>query len=161
MKRSDKNRPTSRVEKTRPRPTSRVVEKTRPKTSAPRVEPRADYWPLLTNRTPADYEDDFDVYIDVDDVVSLLRSIEYSQRQLRSAAEILQRYVEDSPDFAKAWREFNDAGGVSAEDFERFLDDRMRYRPVKRKRHLRVISNNRGKIHRVIVRKGGGGDEAA
>jgi hypothetical protein len=57
------------------------------------------------------------------------------------------------------WREWNEAGGVSADDFERFLDDRMRYRPTKRKRHLRLISTN--KIRRLIVNRRHGGDDAA
>jgi hypothetical protein len=95
------------------------------------------------------HEDDFDddcceySWIGVDEVSDLLRAIERHRQALRDAATNLQRWLSSSPGFAQTWHGFTAAGGVSADDFERFLDDRMRYRPTKRKRHLRLIVNNK------------------
>jgi hypothetical protein len=182
MKKSDKNRPLSRIEKARLHRAQveadaraevsrrRQLQQQQQNTSAaketlsrrdiPRVEKRDDYWRLQTRQTRVtDYEDDFDdaYWIEGDDVLCLLRSIEQHQQALRSASQMLQRYVEDSPGFAKTWREWNAAGGVTADDFERFLDDRMRHRPTKRKRHLRLIANNKP---RPLLHKSGGDDAA-
>jgi hypothetical protein len=73
----------------------------------------------------------------------LLRGIERNRQALLDAAKALQCYVDNSPGFAKTWREFIAAGGVSSGDFERFLDDRMRHRTTKRKRHLRLVASNK------------------
>jgi hypothetical protein len=167
-KRSDDNdnserRRYSKAEKTRLHRERVEALGRRQQQKSPAASPRdkQDDWRLQAKTSQArttDYEDDFDDYsIEREDVLCLLRSIERNRQALRDAAKALQRYVEDSPGFAKTWREWNAAGGVTADDFERFLDDRMRYRPTKRKRHLRLIANNKP---RPLLHKGGDDDAA-
>jgi hypothetical protein len=171
-RRSDDQKPISHVERARlhrqrveARARAEVSERRqrqKVRDSIPRVEKSEPEWwkreDYFDNHIG--YEDDFDNYrIEPQDILYLLRTMENGRRTLRNAAIELQRYVEDSPGFAKTWREFMQAGGVSADDFERFLDDRMRHRSIKRKRHLRLVANNT--LRPLVLRRGRNDDDAA
>jgi hypothetical protein len=87
-----------------------------------------------------DDEAEYDV-IHVDEVIGLLRSIERHRQGLRDHMMTLHRWLNGSSEFAEAWRTFTQAGGISAEDFDKFIDGGFCARRARCKRHLRLISS--------------------
>ena len=58
------------------------------------------------------------------------------------------------PALRAQYESFLRSGGISHEDFERFLDGDMRPRLTPRKGHLRLISNTRPRlVHRSHIRR--------
>jgi hypothetical protein len=91
-----------------------------------------------------DYEDDDDRdRIEIDEVVRLLKSNNYYQNGLRATAATLKRWLDGSEEFAEAWKDFTISGGINADDFERFMAGTFRCRRIRRKKHLRLVANNK------------------
>src|SRR3981189_1817475 len=66
-----------------------------------------------------DYEDDlYENRIEFEAVTRLLRSNVYFQDGLRANAEKLKRWLSESEEFATAWRDFTESGGINADDFK-------------------------------------------
>jgi hypothetical protein len=97
-----------------------------------------------------DYDADRD-FIEHDEVIDLLQSIERHQHALREAYRTIQQWLDGSEQFAEAWCEFTESGGVSADDFVRFIAGTFRCRRVRRKKHLRLVSSS--KPQRIRLRR--------
>jgi hypothetical protein len=125
--------------------------------------------PKSTQRTPVsrsmvfssqcDYDDTDD--ISLSDIMDLLLSIERSRQALRNDMATLQEWLADNSEFAKAYREFEGAGGVSADDFYKFVAGTFRVRRgIRKKRHLRLITSNKS-LPRLKLRSRTRGDDDA
>jgi integrase len=79
-------------------------------------------------------------YIQIDEVIALLYSIERHRYALRDDMATLQDWLNGSTEFAEAWRIFTRAGGVTANDFDQFVDGQFYARRIWQKRHLRLIA---------------------
>ena len=84
-----------------------------------------DYW-------DEDDESDTD-YIDADEVIGLLRRIEWNRKALDDAQSKMKRWFSQSSDLAETYRRFTAAGGIGADDFVQFLNGRFHYRRGTRK----------------------------
>ena len=101
-----------------------------------------------------DYRDEDDLYenrIEFEAVARLLKSNVYFQEGLRANAERLKRWLSESEEFATAWKDFTDSGGINADDFKSFMAGTFRCRLVRRKKHLRLVANN--KPRRIRLRR--------
>ena len=82
-------------------------------------------------------------FIEHDEVIGLLQSMERHQQALHEANSTMQQWLNGSDEFADAWREFTESGGVSVDDFKAFINGTFRCRLVRRKKHLRLVNRNR------------------
>ena len=89
--------------------------------------------------------------IDANDVLDTLYSIEQHRQELHDATNTLQRWLNGSEEFTEAWREFTNCGGITAADFKSFVDGTFRCRRIRRKKHLRLVANN--KPQRIRLRR--------
>jgi hypothetical protein len=80
--------------------------------------------------------------IEIEEVIALLQSIEQHRAALAAHAATLSEWLSISDDLSRTWDRFTRMGGISAADFERFLAQRLPRRPVRQKRHLRLISSH-------------------
>ena len=79
--------------------------------------------------------------ITVEEVLALLTRIEQHRAQLDADAELLRDWLNGSPQLARAWREFTQAGGISAAEFDQFLHGKFKPRPSGQPhKHLRVLT---------------------
>lgn len=80
-------------------------------------------------------------YIQVSAVIALLRSIEGHQQALRDHQETLHQWLRASAEFTRAWDMFVSSGGISAADFDKFMDGRFRARRIRQRKHLRLVAS--------------------
>jgi hypothetical protein len=97
-------------------------------------------------------------YVTGAEVVALLERIERHRAALAAEQARFQDWLDGSDELYERWSVFIQAGGVTAHEFERFLNDRpFRHRRTRQRRHLRLVASNNG---RHVLRRLGG-DEAA
>lgn len=106
-----------------------------------------------------EYDEEDGHTISADEVIGLLRNIEQYRQALTRESATLERWLAGSQELQDTWREFQLAGGVSADDFQAFIDGTFRYRRIKQKRHLRLVSTGKNVITHRAQRMGG--DDAA
>jgi hypothetical protein len=76
------------------------------------------------------------------DVVWLLQQIAHHRQSLDEASQMLQKWQQNSDEFADAWREFLAAGGLTAADWSRWVECTFfRRRRVRIRKHLRLVVN--------------------
>jgi hypothetical protein len=93
-------------------------------------------------------------YIAGEEVVALLRRIEWHRQELTAEAALFKRWLTASPQLQAVWTKFIDAGGITAREFDRFLDGLpFRHRRVRQHRHLRLVARNITKPH--LLRRSG------
>jgi hypothetical protein len=80
-------------------------------------------------------------YIQVSAVIALLRSIEAHRQALCDNEATLHNWLRASSEFTRAWSKFVSAGGVSAADFDKFMDGQFRGRRIRQKKHLRLVAS--------------------
>jgi hypothetical protein len=98
-------------------------------------------------------------YVTGAEVVALLERIEHHRDALAAEQATFQDWLDGSDELYERWSAFIQAGGVTAHEFGRFLNDRpFRHRRVRQRRHLRLVASNSGRRH--VLRRSGG-DEAA
>jgi hypothetical protein len=90
--------------------------------------------------------------------LSILDSIDRCRARLRDEQALLAQALREEPELRRQWQEFTRVGGVTAYDFERFLEGRFRHRRTRQRRHMRLVISNTTKQH--VLRRSGG-DEAA
>jgi hypothetical protein len=106
-------------------------------------------------------EEDFDAdSIPICEIIGLRRDIEQSQEWTAIQNARFGRLLKASPAFAKFWRKFIDAGGVTVADFEKWCAGRMRHRLTRGKKHLRLISKKSSPTIRLKIRPQSGNDAA-
>src|SRR5262245_5760252 len=79
------------------------------------------------------------------ELVKLWVTIEYHQAEVAKRLAIFNAWCSHSPDLARDWGKFTDAGGIgiSIEDLKRFFDGKViRRRRMRRKKHLRLYVVN-------------------
>ena len=76
-----------------------------------------------------------------DDLLALLRQIERKQAELATIRKSLSVIVRN-PLLSRIWRKFTSSGGITADDFARFREGRLRPRIVHGRRHLRLIQQS-------------------
>jgi hypothetical protein len=116
--------------------------------------PRRRHWDDDANN----FDEDGKAFITEDEVVELLQSMERYRQRIADAAFVFSDWLEGSPQLQEVWNKFIQAGGITADDFRKFLDGRFRYRLIRQRRHLRLVVNN--KSQRRVVRCPGGDDAA-
>lgn len=84
--------------------------------------------------------DDDPTFIQVEAIITLLRSIERHRQALRDNETTLRNWLRASSEFRKVWAIFLHVGGLSANDFDHFIDGKFRTRRVRQKRHLRLVA---------------------
>src|SRR6266404_5340955 len=78
-------------------------------------------------RLSRDYDDD-DIRDDdpEDELISILKSLDYTRQRLNCHQDKLSHLLRRYPDLQDLWRRFIAVGGVSAEDFRQFLKGELR-----------------------------------
>ena len=80
--------------------------------------------------------------IAADEVVELLKDIEWHRARLADAYAVLADWLTNSPDFSQAWHEFTASGGISGSDFHAYMSGKFHRRPgVRQHHHLRLIAS--------------------
>src|SRR5262245_90465 len=115
-----------------------------------------------------DWLDDEDEWLDDEEIfteddaktafLSILDSVERCRAQLRDELALLARALQEEPELQRQWQEFTRVGGVTADEFRRFLEGRFRHRRTRQRRHMRLVASNTTKPARL---RRSGGDEAA
>ena len=101
-------------------------------------------------------EDEFCAEDPADELIDTLRKIERHRAELQAAASYFEAILDGKPELRRQWEAFLRAGGIGSGDLRRFLDGHViRYRPTRRRKHLRLVSNQRKPI---AIRRG---DDAA
>jgi len=80
----------------------------------------------------------------------LLQRLDHYRQQLESERRQLNQLLNRYPELRQQYESFLRSGGISSEDFERFLDGDMRPRLTPRKGHLRLVSNTRPRLVRRV-----------
>jgi hypothetical protein len=75
-------------------------------------------------------------------LLDLLRRIEQQQKTLDQSRSELKVMI-GKPPLDRVWSKFAASGGMTASDFERFMQGRLRPRVIEgRRHHLRLITTN-------------------
>ncbi len=70
-----------------------------------------------------------------------LAILEYHRHGLDQAADDLQQLLCNDADLRKLWSNFTMAGGIFASDLSNFIAGRLRYRRIRQRRHLRLVTH--------------------
>jgi hypothetical protein len=76
------------------------------------------------------------------EVYILLQEIEGYQESINDKLVRLHTRLGQYPTFEKRWSEFQKLGGVTAEDYYRFVKGRFAPRKVTQRKHLRLVVTN-------------------
>ena len=79
------------------------------------------------------------------EVYMLLQEIENEQEIINGRLVKLHTMIGSYSTFEKRWAQFQEQGGVTAEDYYRFVKGRFAPRQVVRKQHLRLVASHRPK----------------
>jgi hypothetical protein len=83
-----------------------------------------------------------------EELIELLESIEQWQHRLVRDRSRLAALLGYTPDLQQRWDQFTRQGGITAKEFEAFLDGKFRARITRQRRHLRLVSSRKGVIMR-------------
>jgi hypothetical protein len=101
---------------------------------------RTEPTPRQQGRSYAFYGDT-DCRLAQSDVFDLWRTIEAHQMAIAMKKDLFEYWLRNSPELAKDWEKFLSAGGVTAEDYNKYCENRFRHRVTREKKHLRLIRN--------------------
>src|SRR5262245_8829821 len=82
-----------------------------------------------------------------------LQRLDRFRHQFALEFRLLNSLLTRHPDLRAQYESFLRSGGISPEDFERFLDGDMRPRLPPRKGHLRLVSTRPRIVHRIGIRQ--------
>jgi hypothetical protein len=78
------------------------------------------------------------------EVIQLWQNIEYHRAEIARQLAIFESWLDISPALQKDWDKFTQMGGISAHELAQFLDGKIiRRRPMRSRKHLRMVVNNR------------------
>ena len=77
------------------------------------------------------------------DVIELLDEVEQLRAQLEFNERPLRNWLQQYPTFQNQFMRFLSVGGVTADDFDKFIKGKMRHRLTAQRKHLRMVVNNR------------------
>jgi len=83
----------------------------------------------------------YDFYASQEELSDVLRKLDYQREGMQEQTSYLQTLLQGDPELAVQWKQFTSAGGVSAEDWERFLAGNFRSRITRTRRHMRLVSS--------------------
>jgi hypothetical protein len=112
---------------------------------------------------PADEDDDDEIEewsgsSPEEELLDALERIEEARRELEAQRRYFEAVLAADDYLQEQWAGFLRHGGISAHEFRNYLAGKIiRYRANRKRRHLRLIVNNK----RRAVRAPNGGDEAA
>jgi hypothetical protein len=103
--------------------------------------------PRPRRREPSDGDDIIAESEPQGELIEVLELIERSREQLNRHAIALRHLFRRYPGLQQKWEVFIRSGGITASDFERFLDGQLQLRPriTRQHRHLRLIISRRPK----------------
>jgi hypothetical protein len=109
-----------------------------------------------------DDEDEEDYYVDDPEevLVRLLKRIGSIRDQLDHIQGELSDLLQEEPELAQQYHQFVQQGGITAEDFERFRLKLLRPRPIRSRKHLRLVATSKA-VKRSRPRLRGGNDDDA
>jgi hypothetical protein len=87
-------------------------------------------------------DEDEDIEPPEEELEHILCSIDRHRRQLEVMLHNLNGLLNRHPDLREQYQAFLGNGGVSKEDFERFLHGQLRPRLIPHRRHLRLLVDN-------------------
>jgi hypothetical protein len=91
------------------------------------------------------------------EIIQLWESIEHHRAETARLLAIFEGWLDITPELYADWCEFTELGGITAHELRRFLDGQtIRRRPMRKRRHLRLISTNKRRAVRASH-----GDDAA
>ena len=93
-----------------------------------------------------DPEDDEDEDFTIDtakQLLLILRAIDYGRERLDGLQVKLSDLFERYPPVEDMWRQFRKAGGLTADDFVKFLKGQLRPRITRQRKHLRLVSSRK------------------
>jgi hypothetical protein len=83
-------------------------------------------------------------HVTTEEVVELWCRIEQHRQAIADELAVFDDWLDGAPDLAAVWNEFKELGGVTASELQRFFSGQtFRHRPIRQRRHLRLISNKR------------------
>jgi hypothetical protein len=126
-------------------------------TTAPPIEIRA----LRRQRLRHDHYYEYCHDDPEQELLDILEKFDELREKLQRETEFLQMLLEYNPELAGQWQQFTSAGGVTLEDWERFLAGNFRSRITRTRRHMRLVSNRRPPRIRLRRRPNDDPDEAA
>jgi hypothetical protein len=88
-------------------------------------------------------------YISANEIIIVLRKLEqhraeiqHHQQSIAAYTNMLQGWLATSDEFAAAWQEFCEQGGLSASDYHAFVHGCFQPRPLECQKHLRLVADN-------------------
>jgi hypothetical protein len=79
-----------------------------------------------------------------DELLATFRKIDRLREELHAAGNYFAAILQAEPALRQQWDTFLRAGGIGSRDFRRYLDGYViRYRPMRRRKHLRLVINQR------------------
>jgi hypothetical protein len=103
-------------------------------------------------------EDDGDEHDPRDELIDVLESIDDARESLDNYQLTLSYLFARHPDLKLQWRKFLQVGGLTADDFRKFLRGELRPRIVRQRKHLRLVSNR--KVTPLSFNNNSGGEAA-
>src|SRR5262245_20772443 len=83
-------------------------------------------------------------YIDQCEVIELWERIEQYQKAIREELAVFDDWLDGSPELAAVWNDFTQLGGLRSSELKRFfMGQTFRHRPIRQRRHLRLVCNKR------------------
>ncbi len=86
--------------------------------------------------------------IRVSHVAKLLERVRSHQFMIECELRELRQWLDGSAGLREFWDAFEQAGGITAEDFRRFAEGTFRPRQVRQKQHLRLIGGRKLVVRR-------------
>ena len=83
----------------------------------------------------------------------ILQHLDSFRHRFALEFRLLNSLLTRHPDLRAQYESFLRSGGISSEDFDRFLEGDMRPRLTPRKGHLRLVSNRPRLLHRSYIRR--------
>src|SRR5262249_59318964 len=87
------------------------------------------------------------------DLENVLYRLDDFRYRLALELRVLNSLLNRHPELRQQYESFLRSGGISSEDFDRFLTGDMRPRLTPRRQHLRLISNRPRLVHRLRLRR--------
>jgi hypothetical protein len=83
-------------------------------------------------------------YVTQEEVIELWHRIEQHRAAIAEELATFDDWLDGAPELAAVWDEFKQLGGVTSTELQRFFAGQtFRHRPIRQRRHLRLVCNKR------------------
>jgi hypothetical protein len=89
---------------------------------------------------PEEYDaEELECFVE-EDLVEALQRIEQYREKPDAAGAAFKHLLMNDAKLRECWHQFTQAGGLSSDEFDRFIKGRFRYRHTRQRNHLRCFS---------------------